>query len=155
MILNKNHLHPPHSSSVWLPAVLILLALGLPATAEAAPPAGDEYGANFPNASGKKEPAGSQPVARPDKLPPSTVGALGNDPQGQALIAAATAEELGAPSAPAPKRDQLIPAASDDGKSALTAVGDAVGSLKALLVMLGACALLAIGLIARRGQAAS
>ena len=132
-----------------------LLAAMTPAVATAAPPASDEYGANFPNASGGKGPADAQPVARPDRLPPSTVNRLGRDPEGQALIAAATATELGAPAGQAPAGNAgLTEPASDNGESALTAASNALTTPGALLMLAIAAGSLIAAFLIRRGNRA-
>lgn len=130
-----------------------LLALSVP-IAQAAPPAADEYGANFPDAKGKSTPGGSQPVAHPERLPASTARALAGDKEGQALVTAATATELGAPAGAvkasgAAGTGESATGGGADG-SAFSAATDAAGSPTTLLLLIAAGALVVLGLVARR-----
>jgi hypothetical protein len=77
-------------------AVSALVALALP-TAALAGPATDEYSLDLPDAKGKPGSAEELPVTRVDALPPAVANELRSDPDGKALAAIATAEELGAP----------------------------------------------------------
>jgi hypothetical protein len=77
-------------------AVGALVALALP-TAALAGPATDEYSLDLPDAKGKPGSAEEPPVTRVDALPPAVAAELSSDPDGTALAAIATAEELGAP----------------------------------------------------------
>lgn len=82
-----------------LTASAVLLALAMlcaPVSAGAAAPGVDEYTPTAPSAGGHGN-VTSDPVARPEDLPPSVRDALAKRPDGSELTKIATARELGAP----------------------------------------------------------
>jgi hypothetical protein len=119
---------------------VIFALLAAPATAAvASPPAVDQYTQHLPGAGGGSGLAGSSaPVAHPWLIPAQTRAAL-SGPNGQLLVAIATAPALGAPQV---KAGGGHPVGAGQSDALASAVGGTAGSTPTL-ALIGALAVIA------------